>query len=123
MNRSARRWSLHVLSDGFAALPFAFAAIRAAATGGKDLRYVWVALAALAGAAIVVAVAGRHGKSLGAVGVLFAAILVSSTLLAIVAALLLGTVLGVGILVVAFSFGLCFAAGGLLHVLALDSRR
>ena len=44
--------------------------------------------------------------------------LVAATLLAMVAALLLGTRLGPGLLVVAPSFGLCLVASCLLYMLA-----
>jgi hypothetical protein len=119
MKRSARGRGLHVLSIVFAVLPVAFALIRAIGTGGQDLRYIWVALAALGGATAVVAAAGLRRKRLNAVA-LFAAMFVSATLLALVAALLVGTVFGGGVLVVASAFGFCSAAGYQLHVLALD---
>jgi hypothetical protein len=47
---------------------------------------------------------------------------VSATLLALVAALLVGTVFGAGLLVVASAFGFCSAAGYQLHVLALNQK-
>jgi hypothetical protein len=96
MKRSARGLGLHVLSIVFAVLPFAFALIRAIGSGGQDLRYIWVALAALGGATAVVAAAGLHRRRLNAVAALFAAMFVSATLLALVAALLVGTVFGGG---------------------------
>jgi hypothetical protein len=122
MNRSTRGRGLHVLSIVFAVLPFAFALIRAIGTGGQDLRYIWVALAGLGGATAVVAAAGLHRRRLNAVAALFGAMFVSATLLALVAALLVGTVLGAGVLVVASAFGFCSAAGYQLHVLALDQK-
>jgi hypothetical protein len=122
MKRSTRSRGLHVLSIVFAVLPFAFALIRAMGTGGQDLRYLWVALAALGGATAVVAAAALHRGRLNAVAALFAALFVSATLLALVAALLVGTIFGAGVLVVASAFGFCAAAGCQLHVLALDQK-
>jgi hypothetical protein len=122
MKRSARGRGLHVLSSVFAVLPFAFALIRAIGTGGQDLRYIWVALAALGGATAVVAAAGLHRRRLNAVAALFAAMFLSATLLALVTGLLVGTIFGAGVLVVASAFGFCSAAGFQLHVLALDEK-
>jgi hypothetical protein len=101
MKRSARGRGLQVLSIALAALPFAFALIRAIETGGQDLRDIWVALAALGGATAVVAAAGLHRRRLNALAALFAAMFVSATLLALLAALSLGTILGARVLVVA----------------------
>jgi hypothetical protein len=42
-------------------------------------------------------------------------VFIMATLLAIIAAMVLGTRLGPGILVVAAAFGSCFAAGSALH--------
>ena len=121
MKRSARGRGLHVLSSVFAVLPFAFALIRAIGTGGQDLRYIWVALAALGGATAVVAAAGLHRRRLNAGAAPFAAMFVSATLLALLTALV-GTIFGAGVLVVVSAFGFCSAAGYQLHVLALDQK-
>ena len=101
-----------------AAFPFAFALIRAFETGGRDLRYIWVALAASIGATVVVSTARAYRSGPIAALALAAAVLVISTLLAIVAAWLLGTVLGLGVFVVGSAFGLCFAVASLFHTLA-----
>ena len=122
MTRSARGRGLHVLSSVFAVLPFAFALIRAIGTGGQDLRYIWVALAALGGATAIVAAARLHRRRLNAGAALFAAMFVSATLLALLTALLVGTIFGAGVLVVVSAFGFCSAAGYQLHVLALDQK-
>ena len=93
-----------------AATPFAFALVRAVRTG-NDLRYLWVALGSLGGAAVTTAVARRLSPALVATSVF-----VTSTLFAVLTALLLGTKLGPGILVVASGFGVCFAvASGLRY--------
>jgi hypothetical protein len=107
-------WRLHPLSVIFAAVPFAFALIRAVRTG-YDYRYFWVAFASLIGAAGIVAISRGSRRSLPIAFALSAAAFVSSTLLAMVAAMLLGTRMGPGMLVVAASFGICFATGVLVH--------
>jgi drug/metabolite transporter (DMT)-like permease len=105
-----------VLSIVFAAVPFAFATIRAISTR-HDVRYVWVALGSLLGGVIgmlLVRAAGRSQRLLVATA---AASFAGATLFAMAAALLLGTRLGPGMLVVASSFALCTAASCLLQVL------
>jgi len=103
---------VYVLAIAAAAVPFAFALIRAVTTG-KDYRYFWLAIAGLAGTAATVTV-GRTWSS----PVLTAAVFVIATLLTVLAALAIGTRLGPGILVVAAGFGFCFAVSALLNVLA-----
>ena len=105
------------LSIFFAAVPFAFALVRAVRTG-YDLRYFWVALASLLGAVATIAVAGAHVRRPIAFLTLAAGVFVIATLLAVFAALLIGTTLGLGIIAVAVGFGFCFAVGALLHILA-----
>jgi hypothetical protein len=100
----------------FAAMPFAFAAIRAMRTG-SDVRYVWVALVSFAGAAIVFLPGRSRGRTPPLAFALSAAVFVAATMAAVAAALVLGTRLGPGILIVAASFGMCFAAGSLLSSL------
>jgi hypothetical protein len=117
MKRSPRATLLHVFSIAFAALPVAFGLIRAAQTG-TDLRYIWLALAALLGAVAVVAIGRGSRDTPLRVVALAAAALAVATFLAILTALLLGTRLGPGLLVVASSFGLCCAASCLFHLLA-----
>ena len=98
----------------FAALPFAFGAIRAVKTG-EDVRYLWVALASGIGAfAVAQVTATRPSVRAPAAAVLAFAV---SGAAGIAAAMLLGTKLGAGILVVAASFAACFAAACLLSVL------
>ena len=115
---SAGVWLL-ALSVVSGAMPFAFGLIRAFRTG-NDVRYLWIALAGLLGAAAVMTV-GRQTPRIWQVVALSARAFVLSTTLAIGAALLLGTTLGPGLLVVAASFGLCFAAGCALFQLGTRS--
>ena len=117
MTRSPGQWLLDVISIIFAATPIGFALIRAITTG-HDWRYLWVALAALLGAAVVMVV-GRpyRRRPMANVSVSLVAF-VFSTVLAMVAALSIGTRFGPGILIVAASFGLCCAASCLAYLLA-----
>jgi len=80
------------------------------------VRYLVVAAAALIGAAAdlwILRQAKRAQRLVPAI-----AVFGTSTMAAVVAAILLGTTLGLGIIVVAVSFGLCFAAAALFFVLA-----
>jgi uncharacterized membrane protein HdeD (DUF308 family) len=99
---------MKALAIGFAALPFAFGMIRAFKTG-TDLRYVWVALAAMMGGIIATAVVRRLARPPGTAA-LVVAVFVASGVLAVVTAMLLGTQIGPGLLIVAGSFAACFAA-------------
>ena len=105
------------LSILFAAAPFAFALIRFVHTG-SDLRYLWVACGSLLGAVAVMAIARASSRRPQAVLALSAGAFVAATLLAVSAAMLLGTRLGPGILVVGSAFGFCGAVGSTLWVLA-----
>jgi hypothetical protein len=108
---------LFLLSIFFAAVPFAFALVRAVRTG-YDLRYFSVALASLLGAMATIAVGKAHLRRPIALVALVAGVFVIATLLAVFAALLIGTTLGLGIITVGVGFGFCFAVGALLHILA-----
>ena len=108
---------LRFLSIAFASLPIAFGLIRAITTG-KDLRYVWLAFAALLGAAGVTALGHAYARQASARVALAAGAFVISTLFAIATALLLGTTFNPGMLIVASAFGLCGAASCLFHTLA-----
>jgi peptidoglycan/LPS O-acetylase OafA/YrhL len=117
MKRSLPDRRLQALSIVCGALPFAFALIRAFRTGGQDLRYLWVALAASFGATGILVVARPYGsKGRSAAAALSAGVFASATVFAMVAAVLLGTMPGLGMLVVASAFGLCFAAFSWLNV-------
>ena len=116
MTRAPRGWPAYGLSILAAAIPFAFAIIRALRTG-HDLRYLWVALASLFGATVALIV-GRAFARPPTVAIVTARVFVAATTLAVLAALLLGTRLGVPSLVVGASFGFWFAVGGFLLMIA-----
>jgi hypothetical protein len=115
MRRSPREWLLYFLSILFAATPFAFGLIRAVSTG-YDVRYLWMALASLLGAVIAV----RTARSRNPTGVLALStpVLIFATVLAGLAAFLLGarSVAAAGI--VSLAFGFCWAASHALYALA-----
>lgn len=113
--RQSRR--LFALSIFAAAVPFAFALVRAVRTG-NDLRYFWVALASLLGAMATVAFGRAHLRSSIALIALVAGVFVIAALVAVFAASLIGTTPGLGIITVAAAFGFCFAVGALFHLLA-----
>ena len=108
---------LDAMAMTFGLLPFAFGLIRALTTG-QDVRYLWVAAAGFVGAALVTVQArsrnGSTGPHIAAAAVAF----VAATVLAVFAAMILGTRLGPGLLVVGAAFGLCFAVASLLHLQA-----
>jgi hypothetical protein len=99
-----------------AAMPFAFALIRASVTG-NDWRYFWLAAASLVGAAVTTSVKPSSRKASSGVLILLGAVVIA-TASAGAAALLLGTRWNLGMLVVASSFGLCSAVGCFLYRLA-----
>jgi hypothetical protein len=117
MKWSPRERRIHALSVLFGAVPFAFALIRLGQTG-YDVRYVWVALASLLGAAMVMVVGGAYRRGPTVRIALSVGAFLNATLFAVLAAVLLGTTVGPGILVVASAFGFCCAASCVLHVLA-----
>jgi hypothetical protein len=117
MTRSLRGSLLQAFALACAAVPFAFALIRAVQTG-TDFRYFWVALGGLCGAAATMAVARRYDHTSKAAVALPAAVFATATLLAVLAALSIGTSLGPGILVVGAGFGFCLAASSLFLQLA-----
>ncbi|HXU40051.1 MAG TPA: hypothetical protein VN937_27095 [Blastocatellia bacterium] len=117
MKRDLHSRRLFVLSIFFAALPFAFGLVRAVRTG-YDLRYFWVALASLIGAIATISIGRAHIRTPIAVVTLVAGVFVIATLVAVLAATLIGTIFGMGIIAVASAFAFCFAVGGLLHLLA-----
>jgi hypothetical protein len=117
MKRALHGRRFYALSICVAAVPFAFALVRAVRTG-YDLRYSWVALASLLGAMATMSVGRANTRRPIPVVALAAGVFVIATLLAVLAALLIGTTLGLGVIAVGSAFGFCFAIGALLHVLA-----
>lgn len=118
MKRSVRQKAALVLSLAAAAVPVAFASMRALQTG-TDLRAVWMALVSFLGAALVVALAQARQRTETSLFTRSVAILVVSSLLAGLTARLLGATALFGIWAVAIAFGSCWAVS---HALAVLSR-
>lgn len=121
MSPSPEDRRVQALSVAAAAVPFAFALIRAVTTR-SDFRYFLVALAGLLGAAAALRAGRAYAASPAAAVTVAAGAFVAATVLSMLAALLIGTTPGPGMLVVASSFGACFAAGVLIHLLARGRR-
>ena len=112
---SHRRRLLRLASVALLGIPVAFGVIRALATG-SDLRYLWLAAAAIAGSLSVAFAGGRpDGESIPAGRTLLS--VVAGAACATAVALLMGTKAGLGMAVVAVSFGLCTGAGAVLAAL------
>src|SRR5882672_3237549 len=97
----------------FVAMPFLFGLLRAVMSG-NDFRYLWVAAASLFGAGAFAAAAGERMRRPRVALAFSAGSFIVATLCAIAAAMLLGTRLGPGLLVVASSFAFCCAIGCML---------
>jgi len=105
MERSGRRFVVRVLAILLGAAPFAFALIRWFRTG-DDLRYLWVAVAAMLGASILPLVAtGRNRKSAVFVGGVVAVVV--ATICGGVTARLVSRSTAPVAWLVAFAFGVC----------------
>jgi peptidoglycan/LPS O-acetylase OafA/YrhL len=101
------------LSMFFISLPFLFGLLRAVTTG-NDFRYLWVAAASLIGAGVFTAAMGRRMRRPRVALALSGGSFIVATLCAITAAVLQGTHVGPGLLIVASSFAFCCAVGCLL---------
>ena len=117
MRRSPRKRLFYFLSILFAAVPFAFALLRAFRTG-SDLRFLWMAFASFLGAAVVAAVRKTRSRKPKGVLALSALVLIIATLLAGLVASLLGAKSIAGVGIVALAFGLCWAASYALNALS-----
>ena len=96
MKGSSQARRIHALSMFFAAVPFAFALIRYGQTG-PDLRYLWLALASWLGATLVMVVGKAPSRILTMKVALSAGAFVMAMLFALLAVVLLGTTVELGI--------------------------
>lgn len=120
--RSVRRRQLLLLASVFfAAVPVTFGLIRAVRTG-DDVRYLWLAGAAILGSMAVMPL-GRASagpapvflrRALGAVA--------AGALCAAATAVLMGATAGPGVAIVALAFGLCTGTSALFATLARQPR-
>jgi len=106
-----------VLAAALALAPFGAALIRFTQTG-TDVRYFWVALAAFLGALMVMLIGRAGTQRQGVVLRLSAIAFLVSTLLAVLAARLLGASAAFGILAVAIVFALFTTAGQAMYALS-----
>jgi hypothetical protein len=112
-----RRPLLLLASVLFAAVPVSFGIIRAV-RAGNDLRYLWMAAAAIL-AAIAVTRLWRGTAAPGDVSVGRALVaVIGATGSAAAAALILGATAGSGIAIVSFAFGVCIGVSAVLATLA-----
>jgi hypothetical protein len=109
--------AIYLLSIVFAAAPLGFGVIRAIRSG-DDLRYLWLAIAALLGAAVVMAVGKARSQELNIVLMLTVVAWVVSTLLAGLTVRLLGVTMTPVGWVVACAFGGCCATSRALDALS-----
>jgi hypothetical protein len=105
------------LAVALAFAPFVAALIRFTQTG-SDVRYFWVALAAFFGALIVMLIGKAGTQRKDVVLRLSAVAFLVSTLLAVLAARLLGARAAFGIWAVAIVFALFSTAGQVLYALS-----
>jgi hypothetical protein len=113
----ARKPGIFILSILFAAVPFAFALIRAFQTG-TDFRYLWLAIAALISAALVMVIGKAREGRRNVVLALWAVAFCTSTLVTVLVGRLLEARSSAAIWVIAIAFGLFSATGQLLYTLS-----
>ena len=106
-----------VLAAALALAPFGAALIRFTQTG-TDVRYFWVALAAFLGALTVMLIGKARTRTKDVVLRLSGIAFLVSTLLAVLAARLLGASAAFGILAVAIVFALFTTAGQAMYALS-----
>jgi O-antigen/teichoic acid export membrane protein len=117
MRRSPGQLTFLVVSILFAAIPFAFAIVRALQTRA-DLRYVWVALASFVGAAAVMTIGRARQRTPAHVLALSVVALLAATLLAGTVAFVVGARSALAMGLVAVGFGGCHATSLALHTLS-----
>ena len=114
-----RRLLLRVTAVVFAGIPVMFGLIRAISTG-TDVRYLWLAGAALVGSAAVMVLKPDRAEPVRVSVVRALGAIAAGTVCAAVAALVQGAKVGPGVAIVAVGFGLCT---GVSAALAFLSRR
>ena len=106
-----------LLSILFAAAPFGFGLLRYLGTR-HDPRALWMALASFVGAAAVVAIGRALTRESGSVGAYSAVILIITMLCAAFTGYFTGAGAGVGLWMVAFVIGVCWAASFVFYILS-----
>jgi len=117
-----RRSQLFVLAAVLAALlPVAFGLIRAISTG-DDVRYLWLALSAIAGSMAIMGLGLRASDSVRLSPWHAVAAVAAGATSAAATAVFLGATAGPGVAIVAVAFGLCTGASAVFVSLARRSR-
>ncbi len=105
-----------------AILPVAFGIIRVVNTG-NDVRYLWLAAAAILGSFAAAMPVGRRASPPSRVSVLrTTAAVAAGSVCAAAAGILMGTTANLGLAIVAASFGFCTGIGAMLAARARQPR-
>jgi len=102
------------LSFVFAAIPFAFALIRAIKTG-TDFRYLWMAVAAFVAAAAFVAIERARSRQRDVTTSMPLGVFLVVALVAALTGYLLGARSSVGVWVVSVGFAFCWALSYMVY--------
>ena len=121
MRRSSRERTIYILSILFAAIPLAFALVRAFRTG-NDLRYLAIALASWVAVALVMMIGKARQRAPKSVVAIAAVAFVVATLLTGWIAILRGTKAGFGVWAVAAFFSFCWATSAALNTFSRPER-
>lgn len=122
MNHDRNRRLARVLVVVFAAIPFAFGALRALQTG-SDFRYLVTALASFAAASAIFRFGSARGRAAASPVLLSLLALSAATLLAGAVSFGLGATSAAAVWLVAFCFSLCVTASGALGLFASAGKR
>ena len=117
MRRSPGQLIFLVVSILLAAIPFAFAIVRALQTR-SDFRYLWVALASFVGAAAVMTIGRARQRTPARVLALSVVALIAAALFAGIVAFVVGARAALAMAVVAVGFGGCHATSLGLYALS-----
>ena len=118
MPRTGRQKMQFVLAILFAAVPLAFALIRAIVTG-SDLRALWMAAATFPATSLITAIWKRRS---GSASLAFGVVLFTvCTLLAAAVATLFGAHAAFGVWAVAIAFGFCVAMATVLLMRSMEA--
>jgi FtsH-binding integral membrane protein len=117
MKRSRHQIWIYILSIAFAMAPIAFALIRAFRSN-YDLRMLWMAFGAFAGAAVVMSLGGARRRSTRGLLVVAVVALIVAILVAGWIAIRFGATAAAGIWAVAFVLSLCWVMSHVLDTLS-----
>jgi hypothetical protein len=116
MKRTSKEMLFLVVGILLVAAPFAFGLLRAINTG-TDWRYLWVALGAFIGSAVIIAIGRARSTASVTIGNAFSALLVS-TLAAVLAAKYIGNTRSTATWIVSFAFAFCTTIGTVFYLIS-----